>query len=859
MSSAWEMAGIESVIAAASRYIIKRPRLTRLLDNAKAKVLMLIAPAGFGKTTLAREWVEERSHLWYRGTPATADVAALAAQLSALVSEMFPGAGTRMVHRMKAAGMPEKNVDILAELFVEDLADWPDDLWLVFDDYQFAMEAQAPERFIDLLIRKSPMKVLLTSRKRPTWATARRLLYGELYEIGRTELAMDHDEAASVLAHRKDTPAAGLVALAEGWPAVIGLAALTPERELPEGALPQALYDYLAEELYQAATPDVQRGLSKLALAPSLAEGIPEFLLGKQAPLVVKEGIRLGFLTPRSGTVDFHPLLRAFLATRVVELPAATDDADRLARHLASTGRWDDAFSVLEKSFDGKLLIDLLEGGLTSLIDEARISTLRLWLDLARQNRLDAPIVDLAEAEIAYQEGQRRRAESLALRAAKWLGAGHPLLARAYHVAGMSAHLDCFNERAHRYFNLALDHAEKPADRREAVWGQLVTALNLGIGDVAELAMTLHGLDDGSALSEARLLVTEFQVALRSGDISGCEEKFQSAGNVIDRVTDPYARSSFHSSYAALLTLRARYTEGLREAQRTESYAKHMQLLFVIPHAKRIRAVAELGLRHLARTRQIIDWLEEATASSDDVFNALEARLIRARLLLVEGLADRAAEALRTPPSRFPFESERGEYLATLGLAQACTGERRQARRLLDEAEAISTAVETKVLVPSGRAILQLASGARTADAAVEEAFRSACESGNLDSFVISYRAYPRLLEVLAKMPHLHAKIATLLVASRDTQIAKRVGLTLDAALPQKRDLSPREHEVLRLIAEGLPNREIAKALFISESTAKLHVHHIFEKLGVRTRTEAALRLVHLSEEGGSPDSSGGN
>ena len=54
------MAGIETAVEAARRYIIKRPRLTRLLDNANARALMLVAPAGFGKTTLAREWVAER-------------------------------------------------------------------------------------------------------------------------------------------------------------------------------------------------------------------------------------------------------------------------------------------------------------------------------------------------------------------------------------------------------------------------------------------------------------------------------------------------------------------------------------------------------------------------------------------------------------------------------------------------------------------------------------------------------------------------------------------------------------------------------------------------------------------------------
>ena len=239
-SPGWALAGIETAVEAARRYIIKRPRLTRLLDKANARVLMLIGPAGFGKTTLAREWAGERTHVWYQGSTATADVAALAAGLSEAVSELIPEAGNRMLHRMRATGTPEEDVDVLAELLAEDLAEWQEDAWLVFDDYQFAMEARAPERFMEVLLRDAPLRLLLTSRKRPSWASARRLLYGEIYELGRNELAMDQEEAASVLSHRKDAPAAGLVALAEGWPAVIGLAALTDELELPEGSLPDA-------------------------------------------------------------------------------------------------------------------------------------------------------------------------------------------------------------------------------------------------------------------------------------------------------------------------------------------------------------------------------------------------------------------------------------------------------------------------------------------------------------------------------------------------------------------------------------------------------------------------------------------
>jgi RNA polymerase sigma factor (sigma-70 family) len=56
--------------------------------------------------------------------------------------------------------------------------------------------------------------------------------------------------------------------------------------------------------------------------------------------------------------------------------------------------------------------------------------------------------------------------------------------------------------------------------------------------------------------------------------------------------------------------------------------------------------------------------------------------------------------------------------------------------------------------------------------------------------------------------------------------------------------LSDREVEVLKLIAEGLSNRQIAERLFISEKTVKNHVSNIFDKLHVNDRTEAALTAV---------------
>lgn len=61
------------------------------------------------------------------------------------------------------------------------------------------------------------------------------------------------------------------------------------------------------------------------------------------------------------------------------------------------------------------------------------------------------------------------------------------------------------------------------------------------------------------------------------------------------------------------------------------------------------------------------------------------------------------------------------------------------------------------------------------------------------------------------------------------------------AALPDdgRTDLTPRESDVLRLIAAGKSNREIARALFVSEATVKTHINRIFAKTGSRDRTQA--------------------
>jgi LuxR family maltose regulon positive regulatory protein len=834
------------VTSAGRDHIIKRPRLTRLLDETDARIILLVAPAGYGKTTLAREWLADRPHAWYRGSGATADVAALAIGLAKAVSAVVPGAGKRLTERLRISRAPASEIERLADLLAEDLIKWPDDALLVLDDYHFACDSETTEQFVGQFVSQCTFRVLVSSRTRPRWASARRVLYGEIFEVGRNLLAMDSDEARTVLEDRFAAKS-GLLSLADGWPALIGMAILSQELIVPGEAVPEELYGFFAEELYQGIEPGLQQGLRRFALAPYVTSDIAETVVGANAGAFIEEGVQLGFFLLGRERLELHPLLKSFLGSkfqRRLDDPTGEIVA-ALAKVLISREEWDDVFELASRFADDNVLIELFEASLPHMLEQARLPTLARWITTAGSRGLDSPVVDLADAELALRRGQLARAEAIAGQAARRLGLEHRSTSRALWVAGTSAHLSTRDEASLDHFESAEQAAASDEDARQAVWGQFLAVDGLERHQEAEKLLSVYEACSTSEIDELlRIATGRFRMALLCGGVVETLEAHRDLMHLVDRSRDPLIRSSFLNSYATLLGLSGDYAEALSATETGLDFIRSACLDFALPYAYLNAAATRLGLRQFRSAATALSHCARAAKKSG--FVTCNVGVLRARVRLASGQFDEAVKDLeQVHPFARSCHPAQAEHLAWWSFARAAAGDRRGAIELAKQAECLSRRIEVSALVPWTRAVL--ANGNRSERRIVCDAFSNAVVTGNIDAFVTVYRARPRLLEILVDSG-CDDRLELIVERACDHSLAEQTGLQLSPArnLGNVSTLTKREHEVLDLVSQGLLNKEIARTLFITEGTVKVHVRRICQKLGVRTRTEAAVLASEL-------------
>jgi DNA-binding CsgD family transcriptional regulator len=249
-------------------------------------------------------------------------------------------------------------------------------------------------------------------------------------------------------------------------------------------------------------------------------------------------------------------------------------------------------------------------------------------------------------------------------------------------------------------------------------------------------------------------------------------------------------------------------------------------------------AVAQLGLRDFSLALRTLNSVKEVTVKEDPYLAAL-ATIVRARIFLSQRNTG-AALALLIPFDRSlvsptvcaEADAWRAFVLVVEGKTQAA------ARFALSARAGSDTSLEARILIAAVE-VLQSPAGSATRASLAADLWSVVQATGNVDTFVSVYRAVPEILKEIAENGH-EAALLTVLSRLGELAILKRAGLRSDAS-PL---LTPRENEVSGLLIQGLTNQEIAEQLFISPATVKVHVRHIYEKLGVRNRVGAVAKLA---------------
>lgn len=871
---------------------VARPRLVDALRDAVTahRLTLVSAPAGYGKTTLLASLpvaCPDLSVAWLALDVADDDPAWFLAGIVASLREVRPGFGAATSALLTSLADPAAEIRRLTGVLVNDLVTAGDaPIALVLDDLH-AVQAPAVHTALDYLLERLPPTVhlVIATRHDPPIGLTRLRARRELAELRLADLRFTEDETAGYF---DGTPGPTLApdvlatihGRTEGWVAGMTLLAGALAR-LPDQAERRELvdqlgagggrhiFDYLVEEVLAHEEPDIRRFLLATSILSELT--VPSCVAvtghddaGAILATLHRRNLFITAIDASESAFRYHDLFRDVLRQRLAqELPpaevrvlhrraaGAERDAGRAIGHLLAAESWDEAAAAMEQAGESALehgALDTLRGWIDALPESARSAHPRLTylLGVAAWDRWD-----VARARTLLEQARQR---FVAINDAAGTGEAEVQLATSLTALG-----------DHEAAGPLLKQARNlPLPLRSRVQLEVTRAWHAAFSGEwpdanAALDAAISAVESASDRHALRILGQQMQsdFVVLPGGTARADRLRRLVDTFIGDSPDPlHAYVALTAAWACLW--RGQWPEARREAE----------------HALAIHET--FGGAELAGLDTI----------------GIGAGGIHARLAALEGqrdTADAIASSLLGGPVGHALASTAGTWRAALIFPLA------RLRLLLgdvDAASELATRLEgdvpgewpgAAVLRPLLRGHLALAAG-RPGDAipVLEEAAaaqarlrftetdaiaalalaRAWLDAGDRQRAVDTLR--PVLVEheeegtpgaILWEGANLIAPLLRLAIdqgasAAFAADLLRRLGHDAPVAgiaVPGTgATLTPREVEVLRLIARGASNRAIADTLYISVHTVKRHVANLLVKLEVASRTEAAARAREL-------------
>jgi len=857
--------------------VVARPRLLgRLAEQARVSVVS--APPGSGKTVLLRSWI---SRAGVAGSAAWVAVGRTERDpqrfwLSVLAALRQTVAGSALVRELTAA--PDLDGWVITERLLADLAPLADPLWLVIDDAQ----ELGPEalRQLELLIMRAPpeLRLVLATRHDVRLGLHRLRLEGGLTEIREPDLRFTVAEARELFdAAGVDLPdPAPLVERTEGWAAGLRLAALSLAAKPDPGRLAaefsgteRTVAEYLLAEVLDRQTEQVKRLLLRTSILERVNGELADLLTGDRGGERVLQDLDTAnaFVVALDAARSWFRYHHMFADLLRMELRRT--DPDQVAvlhraaarwlaghgypveavRHAQAAHDWDLAGRLIADRWPGlyldgqaAVIHELLAGfPAAQLVADAELAAVAAGDELARGSLEAAEqYLDLAERGLASVPEARQGSAQLLV------GIVRLLLARYRGDRSAVA------EQAERLQAAA----EAPEAVRHGLGEELRALALISLGStelwVARFEEAERNLEQGIALARrigrpyleftglayaaAIAFYRSFAIALERG---------RRAAELAERHgwTDEPTAGTAYVMVGGVLAWQGQPEEADPWIQRAE---------------RSVRAEADpaaaIGVQFVRGT------LELARARDADALAALQAADRLAGPLTAPNMLVHGNRSLLVLALARLGETERAEQvIAGLGEQERETGELRMALaalRLAQDDPHAAIAALAPILDGSAPLVwpgwvaqpLLLEAIARDAlgdEGAAASALERALDVAEPDGLVTVFLLHPApgLLQRQARRgtahPALIADILSVLAGSNPSPPSAR-------PLPLAEPLSQSEIRVLRYLPTNLTGPEIAAELYVSVNTVKVHVRHLYAKLGTHRRAEAVARARAL-------------